>query len=228
MSERREIWGLRLLALVVALVIWFFVSVEKREPLSERVVEATVTYNAPVGWIILDPLEKVRVRIRGTTSRIRNVNPFMVDAFVEIRSPEVGTREVLLGPENLIVPEDIEVASIEPTLIRVTIDREVTELLPVRPRLDGEPAAGAIVRETRVEPGEVLVRGPAERIGLTAELATTPVDLTGHALDFSERAAVVAPDPLIKIVEPVVVTVTVSMTLPNAPGSEPGDEESTR
>ncbi len=57
-------------------------------------------------------------------------------------------------------------------------------------------------------------------------LSTTPVNLTGHALNFQEQAAVLPPDPLITVVQPAVVNVRVRMEIP---GSEPEetDEEPT-
>jgi len=49
-------------------------------------------------------------------------------------------------------------------------------------------------------------------------LTTTPIDLTGHALDFKEQVAVVSPDPLVKVVQPSVVTVQVPLKVPQAGG----------
>jgi hypothetical protein len=40
------------------------------------------------------------------------------------------------------------------------------------------------------------------------------VDLTGHALDFQEQAAVLPPDPLVNVVQPAVVTVRILMEIP--------------
>ena len=45
MTERAGRWGLRALAVAGALTVWFFSSVEKRERISEKVVDASVTYN---------------------------------------------------------------------------------------------------------------------------------------------------------------------------------------
>lgn len=219
MSEPRNLWGLRFLALALALLTWFTVSVEKREHLSEKVVEAQITYNSPEDQIILNPVEKVRVRLRGNSSRVRALNPFLVNVVADLGKGTFGSIEFHLAPENVIMPEGFEVVSIEPNVISLEVDKRITQLLPVNPRLSGEPAAGAIVTNPTAEPDMVLVSGPESRIRAIAVLSTTAVDLTTHAIDFRQQAAVVSPDPLVKVVSPSVVTVSVPMEIPGTNGS---------
>jgi len=207
-------WGLRLLALALALLLWFFVAVEEREGVAEKVLEAAITYSPPNGYVLLDPVQRARVRLRGRASRIRNLNPFVVDIFLEIPAAERSAYDLQILPENVIMPEGVEVVSIEPATIRVRLDLEVTGMLPVRARLVGEPAAGAVAREVQVIPDKVLVSGPESRLRAVNNLVTTAVDLDGHALDFEETAAVLSPDPLIKVLQPAVVTVRVPMQPP--------------
>ncbi len=207
-------WGLRLLALALALVLWFFVAVEEREGIAEKAVDAAITYSPPSGFVLLDPVQRARVRLRGRTSRIRNLNPFVVDIFVEVPATQRGAYDLQILPDNVIAPEGVEVVSIEPNAIRVRLDREVTEMLPVRARLIGEPAAGAVAREVQVIPDKVLVSGPETRLRAVNSLTTTAVDLDGHALDFEESAAVLSPDPLVKVLQPAVVIVRVPMQPP--------------
>ena len=64
-------------------------------------------------------------------------------------------------------------------------------MLPITPRLTGEPAAGALTQEALVQPPTALVRGPESRIDQMPSLTTTPISLDGHALDFEERAGVI-------------------------------------
>jgi YbbR domain-containing protein len=223
MSERASLWGLRLMALAIAVFLWFFGSVEKRERASEKVVEANITYSTPSGTVILDPVQTVRVRLRGRTSKIRNLNPFVVDVLVVIPEGRHGSLDVHLGPENVIAPEDLEVVSVDPNLLQLQLDREVSVMLPVLPRLAGEPAAGAVVGAIEVSPERVLVSGPESTLRRVRTLATSPINLSGHALDFVESAAVLAPDPLVKVVQPSVVSVRVPMQPPVPPRTGGGE-----
>lgn len=226
MSESRNTWGLRLLAIALAITAWFMFSVEKRERLSEKVIEATVRYDNFPGLIVVERIESVRVGVRGSVSKMRGLNPFAVDVFVELSNPDKGLFEVPLTSDNVFLPEDLEVVSIEPNIIRLKLDREAAALLPVIARLEGEPAAGAIVQHAEVIPPNVLVRGPEDVVQATGSLFTTPVNLAGHALDFQEQAAVLPPDPLITVVQPAVVSVRVRMEIPGTE-SEAATEQPT-
>lgn len=217
MIVRRNIWGLRVLAVGISVLVWFFVTVQKREEVAERQIDAAVTYSPPRGFIVLDPVQRVRVQLRGRTSKIRNLNPFVVDVMVEVGRAERGSEEIHLSSGNVIVPEGIEVLSIDPNVLHVRLDREVQQMLPVAPRLVGEPAAGSVLQEIEVRPSRALVSGPESRLRDIGSLSTTAIVLDGHALDFEETVAVLAPDPLIKVVQPAVVTVRVPMQPPGAP-----------
>ena len=214
MSESKNTWGLRLLAVALAITAWFVFTVEKRERLSEKVVEATVRYDNFPGLLVVERLETVRVGVRGTVTRLRSLNPFAVDVFVELSNPDKGVFEVPLTSDNVFLPPNLEVVSIDPNIIQLKLDREAAELLPVLARLEGEPAAGAIVQHAEVIPPNVLVRGPEDIVRSIGTLATTPVYLTGHALDFQEQAAVLPPDPLVTVVQPAIVNVRVRMEIP--------------
>jgi hypothetical protein len=99
-------------------------------------------------------------------------------------------------------------------MIRVELEKEVTQRLPVVPKLIGEPAGGATLDEPEVLPNQVLVSGPASRIARAATLSTQPISLDGHALPFEATVSVVSPDPLIQIVQPFKVLVRVVLKPP--------------
>ncbi|HVF58702.1 MAG TPA: CdaR family protein [Thermoanaerobaculia bacterium] len=227
MTEATRLWGIRLLALAIAVAIWFSVSLDERRKLSEKVVEASVSYNRPRGMIILDPVGTVEVRLRGTERAIRQLNPDLVDVEINLaRTPE-GQVTVPLGPDDVLTPDGLEVVSIRPNAIRVELDREITRRVPVEPVLVGEPAAGATVGKPEVLPNQVQVTGPESLLSRLRSLPTAPIGLDGHAVPFDVLVAVEAPDPLIQIVPPSRVSVHVPMTppeiRPDAVRSEPDE-----
>jgi len=219
--RRVRLGALRLTAVALAVMLWLWVTVERRgERPAEKVVDATVTYNPPPGMMILDPQGTVRVRLRGSERAIRRVNPFQIDVQVVVRADREGPLEVRLQPEDVMMPEGVEAVSIEPSVLRLHVDQEVRRLLPVEVPLVGEPAAGAqLAGKPRITPGEVLVTGPRKVVGGLAGVRSNPISLDGHALDFQESALLVSPDPLVQL-QTQVVSVTVPMQQP-PPVAEP-------
>lgn len=227
MNDGLRTWGLRALALGIALSLWFSISLEDRQELSERLVEAGVSYGRPRGLIVMNPEQSVRVRLRGGSKQIRELNPFQVNVQVDLEQATAGTVIVNLAAENVLLPEGLAVVSIEPNAIRVELEEEDTRRLPVLPRLVGKPAGGAVLEEPEVFPNLVLVSGPASLLQRTESLETVPISLKGHAATFETEAAVVPPDPLLQIVQPTRVTVRIPMRQPANDDGPPEDQEET-
>jgi YbbR domain-containing protein len=212
-SEGLRTWGLRLLALGIALGLWFNSSFEDREVLNERVVEASVSYTWPKGYMVLDREQSVNVRVRGSSKRVRGLDPDQVDVQVELSRHE-GPVTVNLGPESVLMPEGLEVVSIEPNVITVEVEKEANRRIRVVPTLEGEAAPGAKVGEPEAFPSQVLVTGPESLVAGTEVLRTRPVSVAGQSTTFEQSVAVVPPDPLIQIVQPSRVRVRVPIQPP--------------
>lgn len=209
MSERARTWGLRLLALLIAMSIWYRVSLEDRETLTERTVEAGITYDRPVGYIILDQVNSVYVRVRGTSRRIRELTPYQVNVQVNLDQTQQGTMDINLEPRNVQLPQGFEVVSIEPNKIRVELDKEISRSLPVEASLVGRVPTGYRSQEPEVFPNAVLVTGPESLIGRLRALNTRPVSLTGRTETFEDSVTVLSPEPLVQVAQPSKVAVRV-------------------
>lgn len=204
MSEQARTWILRLLALAIAIGIWFNASVEDRLVPSERVVEASVSFNRPRGFTVLNPARTVNVRLLGSKRAVRRLNPYQVSVSVDLSPRQQGAATITLGPENVLAPDGLEVVSIEPSTIQVDLEREINQRVPVIPKIVGKPAAGMIAQEPEVSPNQVLVNGPESRIARLESLTTPPINIEGRTSTFEETVPVLmhTPDPLVQIVEP--------------------------
>lgn len=219
MSEKQTLWALRALALGLAVASWFFITSERnadQRQTSETTIEPSVQYNnlAANELIVLDPVLRVQVRLRGPSSLISALSPAQVSVIVDLRDARQGSTEILLEPGNVIRPQGLDVMSIEPNLLQLEVDKVVNDFRPVRARLEGEPAAGAIAGLATAQPPNVLVRGPESILAALETLTTRPVQLDGHAIDFEEQVIVVSPSPLVQVVQPRIVTVKVPLQIP--------------
>lgn len=212
-AERRQVWGLRVLALAIAIALWFVLSFEQRETRSEKLIEASVSYIRPEGVEILDPVQRVDVMVVGTTDQVNRATSADVGVQVDLRDAEPGPTQVNLSEENVVtLPQGLRVDRIRPTTLDLTLDRLVIRRLPVEPQIVGEPAAGALVGDVRVQPPEVAVTGPLSQLGSLEAVQTAPVSLDGHAITFEEVVPVVLPDILaVRDIQPPRVTVTIPL-----------------
>ncbi|MGH9379051.1 MAG: CdaR family protein [Thermoanaerobaculia bacterium] len=220
----QSIWGLRILALVVAVVLWFTVSEREREPRVDRSLQIPIAYAVPEGYLLLEPTASATVRLRGPASSINQLRPEDIQVLVEVAASTTpdGTVELTLQPEEHVegLSTDLQVLELEPRQLQLTLDREVTRDVVVHPRITGEPAAGATVAGHAVTPPEVTVRGPASHLPQAFSLSTTPIPLDERQGSFEETVAAVSTDPLVQIVRPRVVKVTVRLRTPDDEASE--------
>jgi YbbR domain-containing protein len=220
-SEGGRLWGLRVLALALALVLWFVLSFERRETRSEKQVQASVTYMRGDDMVILDPRQTVDLTLSGPRETINRVNPFDVSVQVDLRQAEAGVHEVSLSAENVSLPQGLRVDSIQPSSVDVTLDRLVSRLLPVEPDVRGEPAAGATRGDVEVVPPQVTIVGPESQLEDLTSLKTGVVSLEGHALSFSETVPVVAPaNVVVREIQPSRVEVRIPLRV-----ASPGEPE---
>jgi YbbR domain-containing protein len=219
-SEGLRTWGLRLLALGIALGLWFNSSFEDREALSERLVTASVSYTWPQGYIVLDQEQEVQVRVRGSSKRVRELDPGQVDVQVELGRRR-GSVAVSLGPDNVLTPDGLEVMSVAPSTLTVEVDREISRRIRVVPDLQGQAAPGTRVEEPEVFPNQVLVTGPESLVSRTEVIHTRPVNLAGRSATFEERVPVVPPDPLLQVMQPSRVSVRVPIQPPKPRNGAP-------
>ncbi len=222
MRERNGPWPYRILAGLIALGLWWTSAAEKREPQSERTLEASVTYNLPLGLVPLERVEKVRVVVRGSNREVRRLRPFDVDVQVPVLQAATGRVTVNLTEEDVVLPSDaLTVVAIDPKTLTLQLDREVERTLPVFVELRGEPAAGAIVTSYRAVPSTARVAGPSTVVEALRRLATDQVDLDGHAFSFEKQVAVLSPDLLVRVLAPGTVTAQVEI-------AQPGSREGTQ
>ena len=203
------------LALICAVAIKF--SVHEQTQLSERMVEAQVTYGqAAEGMISYDLQESVRVLVRGSSVDISRLSPFSVQVMAQIPPGRPGAREIVLELRDVRfnVPGSFEALTLEPNRFTIQVEERFKTELPIRILLRGEPAAGARASAPIPSPSVAVVSGPKSKVEKLTEIVGF-VDLDGHARTFEEPVALTAPDAWVRVLRPTVVDVTVPMVEPS-------------
>ncbi len=199
-----------LLAFAIAVAVKFTVT----EQLSERVIEAQVSYSSPAGDIVsYDLVDKVKVGLRGRESEIARLTVLNVGVFVEVPEGRLGPVDVNLTPANVHTQGSFEVISLVPNRFTIQVEPKLEATVRIVARLMGEPAAGARHLEPIVRPPEARVSGPESHVRQVSELIA-PVRLEGHARTFTDTVLVASPSPLVQVVEPTFVEVEVPMEEP--------------
>ena len=219
---------LKVVALVLAVFIWFLVSAPRRERVSER------AFNAPLSlvgmsrdFVITTPVpESVSVRLRGRKSALASLSSQTLEVPVDLNwVQQRGEATITLRPQALNVPPDVEVVSIDPNKFRFRVEALRQRTVPIRPFVMGQVPAGHILGEPTIAPERALVSGPETQVMAMSEASTERINLSGRTTTFVQNVAIVSDSPLVRVVTPMTALVTVPILPeigPNPPPAETG------
>lgn len=218
--------GTKVLALAIAMLVWFVFSAQQRERISERTYRIPLSVaNVPAGTLIASPLPAtIEVRLRGPFTALRQLDPGKLEAVIDLTGASRGERIYRLDPEDINVPQQVEVIAIAPSEIRVALDATAEKTLPIAARLSGAPAPGFEVGQVLVDPPVARLLGPDSALSKMTSIQTDPVSIADRAADFSVPATVIADAPGVRVREGQVVTVTVKLRPVVPAQASPGSE----
>ena len=215
--------GLKVTALCLATLLWLTVSghqVTRRVPIS-------VSYsNMPAAFEMTSDQDDASVLVRGDDRTVNELAPGELRVIVDLSAAHSGANLIALRPDEVVAPSAIEVLQVEPSSVTVTLERSVRKQAPVRPTLEGRPAAGFVIADVTVEPKTVTVVGPESRLAGPIAVVTERVLLDGRTSTITETVDVGVGDSQVRLLEATKVTVVVHIELerPEKPDrSDKGD-----
>jgi YbbR domain-containing protein len=215
--------GLKILALAIALGVWFALSGQRRERVSERSYRIPLSLiNIPARTMVASPLPGgVDVRVRGPFTALRQLEPEKLEVVIDLRDATAGERQYRFAPEDINVPPEVEIIAIAPAEVRVALDRIGDKLLPIVPAFTGEVAPGSRVVDVIADPRIARVVGPAAALEKMTEVGTEPISLANRSATFSATTTVNPNAAGVRVREGQVVDVTVRILPVPTPSPTP-------
>jgi YbbR domain-containing protein len=203
-------FGLKLLSVGLAVVLWMIVSGEETVERGLRIPLELQQF--PAGLELGgDVPTTVDVRVRGGSGVLSRVSAGEVVAVLDLRSARSGRRLFPLTPEQVRVPFGIEVVQVLPSAVALAFEVTASRQVPVVPAVDGRPAPGYMVGEMTAEPSTVEVVGPESAVKRASEVMTEPVSVAGAREKVKESVTVGVLDPALRLKNPRPATVTVQI-----------------
>jgi YbbR domain-containing protein len=210
-------FGLKLLSLLLAVGLWLAVA---RDPVSEVAVNVPIEFqNIPENLEInTESVPTTQVRVRGPARLIRQLRTNDVHVQVDLGNAKPGERTFDLTARQIRQPRDLEVVQVIPSQFHISFDTRSTRQVEVRPRVTGIFASGLRIAKIVADPSTILVMGPRTRVERLDAASTDPIDASGVVSSQTFSTNVYVADPLIQVIHPVPVRVTVMMEkVPGAP-----------
>jgi YbbR domain-containing protein len=93
----------------------------------------------------------------------------------------------------------VDVIQVTPPTVAVAFETAASRSVPIRPAIEGRPAAGYVVGRITSDPAQVEVIGPESAVRRVAEALTEPVSVAGAQRDVVETVTVGAVDPSLRL-----------------------------
>lgn len=208
--------GVKLIAVVVALFIWFNASGQE-EAVRLRMIPL-VFQNLPDSLMIAGPVPtEVEVRLSTTRRQLLTMGFKRVHVAVDMSSARPGRQRIALSPSNLTrLPSGVDrrnVTVISPAMLDVEVERVESRRVPVALSTSGAVPTEFVLLDGGpvINPGWVTIRGPASTVLRLKNVTTQTLDLS-KVRESVEREVALDYDPRLVSCTPehVVVSLRVS------------------
>jgi len=201
-----------MVALVAAILLWYGLAGQKNENISVRGVKAALTLvNMPRELVLMSSVpDTISLQLRGPLSKSLNAAAGL-EVYLDLAEARLGTSSLAIDAAGIPLPDDVEVVSIEPSAITLELERLTSSNIALLPIVEGVPAPGFTIGETRISPVQVSVQGPESRVLELEAVETTPISVEGATGPVEATVMPRLPDPLLRslTVVPLVVIVDV-------------------
>jgi YbbR domain-containing protein len=149
-----------------------------------------VTEKVPKGLIVADmPFKGIEVHVRCLKSITRVLSRMKTRYVLDLSKVNIGVNTIPIRKALVPFPKGVTILKINPDIIVVKVEQEITKNLPVLISLTGKPAKGFAVVGTRAEPASVLLRGSVDALGSMDKVSTKQLDITGLTGSFKKKVA---------------------------------------
>jgi len=174
-----ENWGIKLISLALALILWFNIT-------SKGKMEIALTVpldlkNIPAGMAVVgDVPGYVDVRLQGQERVLRDLaTDKEVSGALDLSLVKAGENSVRISPDDITRPSGISVTHLAPYEVKVRLDPILRKAVRLDPMLHGVPAPGYRVASAVAKPARIVIEGPAGVVKPLTALQTMPIDIEG-------------------------------------------------
>ncbi|MBN2345327.1 MAG: YbbR-like domain-containing protein [Candidatus Aminicenantes bacterium] len=183
-------WGLKLSALLLAVLVWGIISGRERT-FSERTLKipvevANVSENVEV--VSLRP-EEVSIALRGASKFVAAYRAESQPIRIDLSNIKERSKLNYFAEDYLEIPKEVQLVSIHPKMIEVYVEEFATREVPVKIRFRGRLPASWRMTSAKTVPDRVTIMGYKSQIADIDAVWTEEVNLAGISGSLSRPVA---------------------------------------
>jgi YbbR domain-containing protein len=172
-------WALKLFSFFLALVLWLILIPEEKTYSEKTIIIPLETRNIPTDVELVEkPVPIIDVTVRAPNRLINQISTSDLSAVLDLGRAAVYQEEYPLNASMITVPSGAEVIKIQPTQVRLKLEKTKEMDLEIVPTIIGKVGNGLKITKIEVNPPRIAVKGPESRIKSMDKVTTVPVDVT--------------------------------------------------
>jgi hypothetical protein len=185
--------GIKLLSLLAAAGLWFFVNAGERD--AEVALQVPVElHNVPPNIMLVSPrVDFIDLVVRGPRTLLNRIQPEQMSLILDLRGVRPGPAVFRILAEALDLPRGVDVVRLTPSEVTLEFAATLRRRVPVHVAFTGKPPGGLRVTATKVAPESVEAIGPAGQVEQIRAAETVPVNLDEAEAGLIERDLMLEP-----------------------------------
>ena len=135
-------------------------------------------------------------------SALSQLGPGDIVAQLDLKAARVGRRLYQMTPEQVRVPNGVQVVQVSPPTIALSFEPSLTRLVPVVPDVEGDPLPGYVLGKTTVTPEQVEVVGPEGAVRKVTEAMTETVSVANAKAPVRDDVTIGLADSSVRLKTP--------------------------
>jgi YbbR domain-containing protein len=182
--------GIKIAAIVLALLVYFHVRTEREDELTYRVPVVLKGLPDSLTWTG-DVPEEVTVTVSGRLKNLIRLRLSSMHITVDVSQAGPGRFQRTLSSGDVPIPAGSNLLITHfagPEGMDILIERKMSKRVLVVPVVSGRPPSGFVLTGLpTAAPDSSTVTGPSSIVSLTDSLYTEPVDVSARRASFSQR-----------------------------------------
>lgn len=202
-------FGLKVLSLLVAAGLWFLIS-QDEEP-SEVALRAPIVFQhvPPHLEVSSETIPEAQIRVSGPDRVIRQLQANEIRAEIDLTGAKPEEHTYDLTSQQVRHPRDVRIVQVLPSQVHLAFDTRLTRDVEIHPRVTGNFGSGEQIVKVLADPARVTITGPRHHVEQADAATTDPVDASGTMGSAVFTTNVYVADPLVQVIQPTSVRVTV-------------------
>ncbi|WP_110955830.1 CdaR family protein [Anaerosinus massiliensis] len=178
----------KIVALIVAIVLWFFVMNEQNPAIDSSFTLPLEVTHAPEGYTVNRSVENIKLKVRGPRSLFAMATERDFKAYVDLSGVKEGRHSIKV---QTVLPQGFDLVSVSPETIIFDIDKELQRNVNIDVAFSGTPDSGVTIGKAIPAVNSVTLEGASSAVNSVAKVVGY-INLAGKNSDFTVDMPLVA------------------------------------